>query len=275
MRLQLLGTAAAEGWPAPFCLCDACQQARRRGGPNIRTRSNALLDDDFKIDWAADTLAQLQRTGRHAQGLRTLAFTHQHSDHIVPGELDWARSPFTNTPPARIAVYGNAQVLAMLRAQLPDEASSAFEFHLLEAGRETVTAEGDSILPLEADHVQGAFTLLIKRGGKSLFYGHDSGLYPDTTLDALQAQGQAGGPLDIVLLDCTSGTQSTSNRGHMDIDGVIQMKRELQKRGAVSQATRVIATHFSHNGRLGHEELVRALLPHSIEAAFDGMAVEA
>ncbi len=270
MRLQLLGTAASEGWPAPFCLCDACQEARRRGGLNLRSRSNALLDDDFKIDWGADTLTQLQRTGRHAQGVRTLVFTHQHSDHIVPGELDWARTPFTLTPPAPIAVYGNAQVLEMLREAFPGEKSSAFEFHGLESERETVTAAGDSILPLPADHVAGAFTLLIKRGQKSLFYGHDSGLYPQPTLAALQAHGA----LDIVLMDCTSGGQSTSNRGHMGTDGVIQMKQELQKRGAITDKTRVIATHFSHNGKLGHEELMRALLPHEIEVAFDGMLIE-
>ena len=35
-----------------------------------------------------------------------------------------------------------------------------------------------------------------------------------------------------------------------------------------------VATHFSHNGKLGHEELTRAFLPHGIEVAFDGMMIE-
>lgn len=275
MRLTLLGTAAAEGWPAPFCACDACQEARRRGGANIRTRSNALLDEDFKIDWGADTMAQLQRARLSLAGLNTLVFTHQHDDHIVPCELNWATRPFSNTPPERIAVYGNAQVLGKLHAQFPDPSRVPFEWHKLKAGREETTAEGDSILPLEADHVEGALTLLIRRAGKSLFYGHDSGLYPAETLRALEAHAREHGPLDIVLMDCTNGGQSGPNRGHMGTDGVAQMKRELQERGAIGDSTRVIATHFSHNGRLGHEELARELMPHGIEVAFDGMTVQA
>jgi phosphoribosyl 1,2-cyclic phosphate phosphodiesterase len=50
---------------------------------------------------------------------------------------------------------------------------------------------------------------------------------------------------------------------------------ELRTRGAITDTTRVIATHFSHNGGLLHEELVRAFLPYRIEVAFDGMVVRA
>ena len=44
MKLTYLGTAAAEGWPAAFCNCDGCRAARRLGGRNIRTRSQALVE---------------------------------------------------------------------------------------------------------------------------------------------------------------------------------------------------------------------------------------
>src|SRR5687768_17307596 len=112
MRLQLLGTAAAEGWPAPFCTCEPCTEARRRGGPNLRTRSGALLDDDFKIDFCPDTLVQMQLHNRHLAHIKTLVFTHQHADHIAAKELQWAAKPFTNTPPQEpIAVYANKEAL--------------------------------------------------------------------------------------------------------------------------------------------------------------------
>ena len=270
MKLLLLGTAAAEGWPAPFCTCVACEEARRRGGPNVRSRSGALLDDEFKIDFNADSVTQMQRTGRRLAGVRTLVFTHQHSDHIVPGELDWSRYPFTNTAPESIDVYGNAQVLGQLHAQFPDDSKHALKFHKLRAGQESVLPSGDTILPLPADHVEGALVLRITRGGKTLFYGHDSGLYPTETLQALAA----GPQLDIALMDCTNGGVETSNRGHMGVSGVVQMTEELRRRGAITDQTRVVATHFSHNGKLLHEELVRAFLPHNIEVAFDGMTIE-
>ena len=32
MKLQYLGTAAAEGWPALFCNCSACIKAKELGG---------------------------------------------------------------------------------------------------------------------------------------------------------------------------------------------------------------------------------------------------
>lgn len=270
MKLLLLGTAAAEGWPAPFCTCEACEEARRRGGPNLRSRSGALLDDDLKIDFNADTVTQMQRSGRHLAAVKTLVFTHQHSDHIIAEELNWSRSPFTNTPPAAIDVYGNAQVLGKLHAQFPDEGKHPFTFHKLRSGQETTLPSGDAILPLPADHVEGALVLRITRGGKVVFYGHDSGLYPAETLQAL---GE-GPPLDIALMDCTNGGAQTSNRGHMGISGVAQMTQELRRRGVITDSTRVIATHFSHNGKLLHEELVREFLPHNIEVAFDGMTIE-
>src|SRR5438552_10505091 len=116
MELILLGTAAAEAWPAPFCLCRHCDEARRRGGPNIRSRSGALIDGELKIDFGPDTVSQMQRTGRNLSRLRTILFTHQHSDHFVPTELEWAIKPFTQTPPpGPIEICANAVVMDELR----------------------------------------------------------------------------------------------------------------------------------------------------------------
>ena len=57
----------------------------------------------------------------------------------------------------------------------------------------------------------------------------------------------------------------------MGVNGVIRTAEELRRRGAVTTGTRCVATHFSHNGRAMHEDLVRLLSPHGIDAAFDGM----
>lgn len=45
MKIKYLGTAAAEGIPALFCRCDICKEARKRGGREIRTRSQAIIDE--------------------------------------------------------------------------------------------------------------------------------------------------------------------------------------------------------------------------------------
>src|SRR2546423_5164497 len=117
MELLLLGTAAAEAWPAPFCICDACQSARRLGGRDVRTRSGALIDDDLKIDFGPDTVMQLQRCAQNLLKVRTLIFTHQHSDHFVPSELEWSTHPFTLTPPdhGSIELCGNSEVIGSIQ----------------------------------------------------------------------------------------------------------------------------------------------------------------
>ena len=274
MELVILGTAAAEGWPAPFCLCPFCQEARRRGGMNIRARSGALIDDELKIDFGPDTVGQMQRTGRHLANVKTLVFTHQHSDHFVPTELEWAARPFTQTPPATpVELWGNSQIIDDIKRLAQHMPADRFNYKVREiaAGGIYRTSAGDEIWALPADHVVGASVLRIRRKGKVLFYGHDSGLYPQATMDALCD----GIPLDIALLDCTNGGLKTENRGHMGCDGVKRTVAELRRRGAITEATRVIATHFSHNGGLLHEELVRTFLPDRIEVAFDGMVVRA
>ena len=54
MKLQFLGTSAAEGIPALFCNCPACQYAYKTGGKEIRMRAGAMLDDVIKIDFGPD-----------------------------------------------------------------------------------------------------------------------------------------------------------------------------------------------------------------------------
>jgi len=271
--LILLGTAAAEGWPAPFCLCRHCEEARRRGGVNIRSRSGALIDDELKIDFGPDTVSQMQRSRRNLSRLKTILFTHQHSDHFTPAEMEWAIKPFTQTPPAPIEICANAAVMAEMRRTFEQHPRMVEAFVLREtrAGEHFKTAAGDEVWVMPADHCEQATVLRIRRGGKVLFYGHDSGCYRQAAMDVLCD----GMPIDIALMDCTNGGKESSNRGHMGIDGVIRMTTELRQRGAITETTRVIATHFSHNGGLLHEELVRAFLPHGIEVAFDGMVVSA
>jgi phosphoribosyl 1,2-cyclic phosphate phosphodiesterase len=46
MRLTFLGTSAAEAYPNAFCGCSNCERARALGGPNLRKRSCALIEDD-------------------------------------------------------------------------------------------------------------------------------------------------------------------------------------------------------------------------------------
>ena len=54
MKIQYLGTAAAEGWPSVFCDCEACRKALQLAGKNIRTRSQVVIDDTLLVDMPPD-----------------------------------------------------------------------------------------------------------------------------------------------------------------------------------------------------------------------------
>ena len=55
MKIKYLGTAAAEGVPALFCRCPVCEKSRSAGGRNIRSRSQAIIDDTLLIDYPPDS----------------------------------------------------------------------------------------------------------------------------------------------------------------------------------------------------------------------------
>ena len=55
MKVHYLGTGAAEGIPAIFCECPVCKTARLKAGKEIRTRTQALIDDELLIDFGPDT----------------------------------------------------------------------------------------------------------------------------------------------------------------------------------------------------------------------------
>ncbi|HBN84914.1 MAG TPA: hypothetical protein DDZ89_13850, partial [Clostridiales bacterium] len=76
MRFKYLGTAAAEGWPAMFCQCEACKKARKAGGKNIRTRSQAVVDDKLLIDFPADTYMHVLYQGLDLANIQHCLITH-------------------------------------------------------------------------------------------------------------------------------------------------------------------------------------------------------
>ena len=87
MKFRYLGTAAAEGWPAVFCNCDHCHRAKKAGGRNIRTRSQALINDDLLIDFPSDSYHHALHCGLDFSACRYLLVTHSHTDHFSPTDL--------------------------------------------------------------------------------------------------------------------------------------------------------------------------------------------
>lgn len=270
MRLLFLGTAAAEAWPGVFCRCEACQKARKLGGKDLRTRSSLMIDDNYKIDFPPDTYAHVLRENLDLSKLEHLLITHGHEDHLYPADLAMRSEPYahiSDAPP--LAVYGNAYVLQRIEAALSADELQGVRLQLVEAGR-PFTAGAARVTPLTADHLldKGAFTYLIEHQGRTIFYGLDSGWYPEATWELLRRYR-----LDMAILDCTHGSLP-QERNHMGIEQVIKVKQALLAQGSAGPETVFVADHFSHNGLYLHHQLEAAFSPHGIRVAHDGMTLE-
>lgn len=271
MEIRLLGTAAAEGWPAVFCRCANCQRARAAGGKDLRARASACVDGIFQFDFGPDTFHQVLQ-GHVLAEVRHLICTHSHEDHLAASEFRWRVEPFAHGQEAALPVYGNARVLERIAAAL-DPARVGLELHELRPFEPVAIADAQ-LLPLLADHDPKETCLLhlFGRGGRWLLYGHDTGYFPAATWDHLRQWAQAGNRLDVALLDCTSGPRP-GRRGHMGIPAATEVRQELLAAGIARPETRMVLTHFSHNGGLLQAELEAQAAPLGFEIAYDGMVI--
>lgn len=271
MRVQLLGTSAAEGWPGLFCNCRACGRARELGGRNLRTRSGALIDGVLKLDFPPDTYHQTVAQSLNLRNVRSILFTHAHDDHFCPAELQYLHHYFVTEPlPWRISLLGPPAVIDTLRDRLAlDELP--FDLVALKQWR-TVCTAGYHVTPVVARHDPGqlCFNYVIEdASGASLLYATDTGWYSDDTwnhLDRLQ--------LGALVVECTKGPTESAYEGHLSIADVIRFKERLISSGALLPGAPVVATHFSHFGGLMQHELEAVLLPEQIQTGFDGIAFE-
>jgi phosphoribosyl 1,2-cyclic phosphate phosphodiesterase len=276
MEILFLGTSAAEGWPAVFCTCENCQRAVAAGGKNIRTRPSMLVDRSILIDPGPDLYHHILKYALRLPDLTGIIVTHSHEDHLAADEFRLAREPFAASDKGRaIPIWGNDQVLRRIRTSLrteePQEIREQFGFELHQAlafGRFGIGPY--AITPLEADHVPTEPCLFysIESNGRTFLQANDTGYFPDTTWRWLE-----GRRLDGVSLECTNGAIA-GWKGHLGVQEVIEVVERLRKEGQLAPSAPAIATHFSHNGGLLHEELEAALNPHGIDVAYDGLQIE-
>lgn len=272
MRIQILGTAAGEGWPALFCDCPACRRAREAGGKNLRTRSSVQVDDLLKIDLPPDTLMHVHKHALGLHRLRYLLISHSHADHLRAAELEYLFSPFAVPERGRsLRIYGNRESIALINEKislrLPEDSGLLSEIEsgsVLELAPYTVTT-------IKAFHGTDRHPLnfIIERGGRSLLYTCDTGLYEDDTWDFLN-----GRRVDLVISECTEGPNRATYKTHLGFPDVLDFRQRAEAIGLTDTGARWVLTHFSHGGGLLHEELEALAGPEGFEVAWDGMEIE-
>ena len=129
MKVQLLGTGSADGWPNPFCECESCSTQRVTG--NARASSAALIDDVVLIDWGPNLSHVASLHGVSMRNVQHIFFTHGHPDHLAPDFLLW-RSWISEL--STLHIWGPPMAIARFEHWVIDDAPVSF--HVVTPGDE-------------------------------------------------------------------------------------------------------------------------------------------
>ena len=273
MKLKYLGTAAAEGYPAMFCNCENCQKAIARGGKNVRSRSQAIIDDTLLIDYPCDTYYHAMLNGINLHDIRYCLITHVHRDHLYPVDLIYFKPGFSHPDnDFMLNMYGSEDVEKTLAAVLPETVKKHLTVNVVKpykpfkVGNYTVTA-------LKAYHgTDNPYIYVISDRDRTILYAHDTDIPRDEDFEYMKANGMH---FDLVTMDCTEGAyEDLSYHGHMCLGRNVACKERLLSEGLIDENTVVVLNHFSHNGKYSnYDEFEPIAKAQGFETSFDGMEI--
>ncbi len=276
MKLKYLGTAAAEGIPGLFCECDNCVKARAQGGKNIRTRSQALVDDTLLIDMPPDNYLHMLQHKLELWKINDCLITHYHGDHLCTRDIALRRRGFStihDRKPYRI--YADQVAYDRMAEFVAEQNITPEDVQIIKVGPgETFEAAGYTVTAIRATHDQTTTPLIyiIEKDGKSLLYAHDTGLLCQESMDVLKKWGKK---LSMVSMDCTAGMLPIDYDGHMFLDRCVAFRQRLLDAGVADQNTLMYLNHFSHNGLNAlYDDLLPFAHAQGFEVSYDGLEVE-
>lgn len=248
MKLQFLGTAAAEGLPALFCTCENCRIAREKGGKNIRSRCQALVDDRLMLDFGPDTYYHSMRDGIDLTYIFNILITHVHEDHLSPSELHYYRKGFANLPEdhPKFHFWGGAEMVSVLTPfiQHPNMLGRVV-LHELQPFTPTLI-DNYTVTALPAYHgTETPYFYIIDDGKKTLLYAHDTGAFKEEVWDYF---AKVRPHFDLISFDCTMGNRPLAEpRSHLGFVDIKALREKLVAAGYSDDKTVYVANHFSHN----------------------------
>lgn len=270
MRIKILGSAAAEGWPALFCECETCRKAREIG--ESRHRTAYLIDDDTLIDMGPDLYSQVIAYQIDSTRFKRLLLTHSHSDHLAPVEFSWRKKWFS-TVTKYWDVYANqACIDTILQYHGDDFKNLHTDLHLTEPGQLISCDDGFTAFPILASHSlppEKPLNYVISRNGVTALIGNDSGWWCEESWKMLEQF-----KLDIAIIECTIGIVDHDYRtNHLCAAASVDVRDELRRRGILKDDAIVLVNHFSHNSQNSQKEFEDYFLPKGILVGYDGMEI--
>lgn len=275
MKIKYLGTGAAEGIPALYCHCEICSHARKNKGRNIRTRSQALIDNKLLIDFGPDTYMHSLQYDIELANIYHCLITHAHDDHLYVEDLKARRRSRANLFPGTpvLNVYGGKGVEAALNPQFDRYVTKdkSVLFHLIEP-YQTYNIDIYKVIPLPAVHKsESPYVYVIIGDGKTILYGHDTDFFDKKTWDYLTDQCLV---FDIVSLDCTEGKKHIDYVGHMNFERIKKTCKEMKNLGLLKPESKIVVNHISHNGGINYVEASEIADSLGYVVSYDGMEIE-
>lgn len=260
MKVTLLGSGSADGWPNPFCCCASCQS--QRGAGLRRVATSALIDDSLLLDFGPDTARQAESLGVDLVEVRTVLVTHAHPDHLAPDALLWRRWALRESADP-VTVLGPATVTHEVQRWFADDPTVRTQ--TLSPG-DQVDIAGYAVIAVPAAHeVETLLYDVTAPDGSRLLYATDTGPLPASALRLLE-----GRRYDVVLLEQTFGRRTDHLTLHLDLETFPRSLAALREVDAVGEHTRVLAVHLGHHNP-PEAELAAVLGEWGAEAGRDGM----
>lgn len=280
MKIKFLGTAAAEGVPALFCKCQTCKTARALGGKNIRSRTQAIIDDKLVIDWPADAFMHMIQNGIDYADITSVIITHIHEDHFYPKDFSNRRKWFGMLDGCeQLTIYGSEDLydqfmldIEKYQRNFPKDIPNTVNLKIVPP-YETFEADGYKITPMRAYHgTANPYIYAVEKDGKALLYAHDTDIFFDEVFDFIKERGMK---FDFVTLDCTMGTRDFKYHGHMCLSRNVVVRDRLIELGAADDKTIFAVNHFSHNGyNVNYDDMTAAVKDEGFIVSYDGLEVE-
>lgn len=273
MKIKYLGTAAYEGIPSLFCTCRVCTKSKKLGGKNIRTRSQAIIDDEILLDYNPDTVIHNQLYNIDWEKIEAILITHSHSDHLYPQDIEMAGKGYTDNH--RVLDFYSAKSGYDMILPYVLTTGGMITANLVESGKSFTVANGKyEVLPLRANHSPETTPVIyaVKRGDKKMLYAHDTGMFFDDVLNDLEKFGK----LNLISLDCTGALIENGEwkNGHLKLKTCHEQIEILKKLGVVDSDTVIVLNHFSHNGNATYDEMCAAAKKYGYVVSYDGLEIE-
>lgn len=275
MKIKYLGTGACEGIPSLYCKCFVCENARKKLGKEIRTRTGFIFDEKIAIDFSPDSFYNMIRHGIDFARIEHLLISHSHEDHFYPDDIVLRTPLHPEGVAPKLTLYGNDEVIKRFYSvRFINENTYKYVETKTISCDHTYDIAGYSVTPFYTEHMpdENSMIFLIRKDNKAYLHLLDSAEPTDKVYEFLQKNGIV---LNAVTFDCTFGSTKEEFYGHMNIRQNVRVRDKLKADGNLAENAPCVCSHVSHyNATDSHERLGKIAEENGLILAYDGMETE-